>query len=197
MRFWEKKPCLSSEWQHLCGCESSQFLPKELLTAHRSCGSGRVCGAKRLLFSIYVLSMSALFPSISIDNWLNQDSAMEGWWFSHHGLLKHLEVDEFSPAWVRFAAQPVLCPRALLAPSVFSDSLKSTPWVLKWVFRFLGMDMRFSLSTAGTSSQCAQGAQVPRAALVSWGFITYSFPKFDLFFFPPNNTISSQNRLSI
>ena len=33
--FWEKS-CPSPERQHLCGCEISQFLSKELLTAHPS-----------------------------------------------------------------------------------------------------------------------------------------------------------------
>lgn len=114
MSFWEKS-CLSPDWQHLYECEISQFLSKELLTAHPSWGSDHVwCKS---------------FPP-NIDNQLGQDLAMKSWWSSHHKLLQEPKVDKFPLAQAVFVVQPVLqqafCPRALLAHLMFSDSFKNT-----------------------------------------------------------------------
>jgi len=57
MSFWEKS-CLSPEWQHLCGCKTAKFLPKELLTAHPSWGSDHVW-----------CKMSVFFHLTLITNW--------------------------------------------------------------------------------------------------------------------------------
>lgn len=114
MSFWEKS-CLSPDWQHLCKCEISQFLSEELLTAHPSWGSDRV--------------WCKFFPP-NIDNQLGQDLATKSWCSSHHELLQEPKVDKFPLAQAEFVVQPVLqkelCPRALLAHSMFSDSFKNT-----------------------------------------------------------------------
>lgn len=108
---------------------SWQLIPAEVLTM---CVVQNVCS----------------FPP-NTDNQLGQDLAMKCWWPSHHGLLKDPKVDKFPLAQAALV-QPVLeqelCPRALLAHFMFSDSFKNTP-ISNWCLIFWEWACNFPFSS--------------------------------------------------